>query len=62
MTHRLHLEPQPIADQWLGRCACGWVATASSWDYATRDETIAALTLAYAEHLQSGEVGKLVNL
>jgi hypothetical protein len=29
-THDLTVTPQPLADQWMGRCSCGgWSATAS---------------------------------
>jgi len=48
--HVLSLEPQPIADQWMARCPCGWVKTESSNDNNTRDETLRKLKLAFAVH------------
>lgn len=34
-AHAVELEPQPIADQWMARCTCGWRAKASAYDFGS---------------------------
>jgi hypothetical protein len=31
--HRVTYEPQPIADQWMVRCICGWSSTVSAYEF-----------------------------
>jgi hypothetical protein len=44
IEHRVSMEAQPIADQWLLRCTCGWVDKVSLNDftirYGARDEAV----------------------
>jgi hypothetical protein len=48
----LTLEPQPIADQWMGRCSCGrWQATASMYQHDTRESAIGEIRRLWGEHV-----------
>lgn len=59
-SHTLTLEPQPIADQWAGRCACGeWKATISLWSVRDRDAALDFLRTNHRHHLRA--VGALAN-
>jgi hypothetical protein len=51
MIHKLTLEPQPIADQWMASCSCGaWRSTASFYEYDTRDDLVAELERQFVQH------------
>ena len=49
--HKLTLKPQPMADQWMGECSCGWRKTASFYEATTREAAIDKIELAHADHL-----------
>lgn len=49
--HGLTLEPQPIADQWMGKCSCGWRKAVSFWDIEDRDALIAVIRRLHSEHV-----------
>jgi len=49
--HELTLEPQPIADQWMAKCACGWRDTASFYEFDDRDDLLAELRMRHAKHV-----------
>nr|WP_312295965.1 hypothetical protein [Brevundimonas diminuta] len=51
MDHKLTLEPQPIADQWMAKCSCGWRATESFWTTPDRDDLLAKLKERYQAHM-----------
>ena len=48
--HQLILEAQPIADQWMAKCACGWRATASTWEFDDRDTLLGNLRARHEQH------------
>lgn len=48
--HTLALEPQPIADQWMGRCNCGWTTTASFYEFPDRETVISVINTRHAQH------------
>jgi len=48
--HALTLEPQPMADQWMGKCSCGWRTTVSIYEAPTREATIQEIRRRHAEH------------
>lgn len=53
-THELQLVPQSIIDGWEGYCSCGeWKAFADFYTHRTRDEAIAAIQHAHAEHKET---------
>ncbi|OWK27592.1 hypothetical protein SPDO_32750 [Sphingomonas dokdonensis] len=49
--HVLSLEPQPIADQWMGRCTCGWRMIASLHDFETGIAARSALQAGFNVHI-----------
>lgn len=49
--HTLTLKPQPMADQWMGDCSCGWRRTASLYEFDTREAAIARIELLHRDHL-----------
>lgn len=53
MTHTLTLKPQPIADQWMGECSCGWRHTASLLQFDTREAAIDDIETAHLIHLDN---------
>lgn len=32
-THTTSIEPQPIADQWMAKCSCGWRKSFSTYEF-----------------------------
>lgn len=50
-THKLEIEPQPIADQMMLKCACGWREPVSAMNIQTRDELLDAISKQHLEHL-----------
>lgn len=53
MTRELHLlskEPQPIADQWMGKCSCGWRTTVSFYEIPDRDQLLEEIDSRHAAH------------
>lgn len=48
--HTLTKEPQPIADQWMGRCSCGWRTTVSVYEIADRDALLHEIDLRHSDH------------
>lgn len=32
VTHKVRTEPQPIADQVMASCSCGWRQAVSAWN------------------------------
>lgn len=53
IEHKLELESQPIADQWMAKCKCGWWSRESFWDTPDRDELLAKLRERFADHLRN---------
>lgn len=53
--HTLTLEPQPIADQWMAKCSCGWRSTESFHETPDRDDLIAVLSLRHEDHGEESE-------
>lgn len=49
--HTLTLEAQPIADQWMGKCYCGWRYTASLYDFDTREAAIKDIRAEHRGHV-----------
>jgi hypothetical protein len=52
MSHRLTLEPQPIADQWMAKCDCGWRATESVFDHRNPIGLLDSLKSKHDQHLK----------
>lgn len=50
VDHALTLEPQPIADQWMAKCSCGWQMTESFWTTPDRDDLLVKLRAAHVSH------------
>jgi hypothetical protein len=38
VQHRITREAQPIADQWMLRCSCGWSRRVDLWDPALNSQ------------------------
>jgi hypothetical protein len=51
--HRLTLEPQPIADQWMAKCSCGWRKAVSLYEHAHGWQAREAARKAHEEHVQA---------
>jgi hypothetical protein len=51
--HTLTLEPQPIADQWMAKCICGWRSTASFYEFHNRETLLEELRKRFKEHLEA---------
>jgi hypothetical protein len=51
-SHKLTLKPQPMADQWMGECSCGWRRTESLIVH-TRDSAIREIEAAHLIHLDN---------
>lgn len=51
--HALTLEPQPIADQWMAKCSCGWHSTASFYDFPNRDALLEELRKRFKQHVEA---------
>ena len=51
--HTLTLKPQPMADQWMGECSCGWRHTASLYQFDTREAAIDDIETAHLIHLDN---------
>jgi len=34
VKHDIRVEPQPMADQMMAKCSCGWQSPVSVWDFA----------------------------
>lgn len=51
--HTLTLKPQPIADQWMGECSCGWRHAASLNQFDTREAAIDDIETAHLIHLDN---------
>ncbi|MGI4876684.1 MAG: hypothetical protein ACRYG4_04290 [Janthinobacterium lividum] len=49
--HRLSAEPQPIADQLMARCSCGWRSGVSFHDFPTRELAWGEVHRRQAAHL-----------
>lgn len=49
--HNLTKEPQPIADQWMGKCSCGWQTTVSAYEISDRDTLLVEIDRRYGEHV-----------
>lgn len=59
--HQISYEAQPIADQWLARCSCGWRANVSAYDFPTRDAVLKEAERVGRDHLHSipeGDTGQ----
>lgn len=41
MPYTVNIEAQPIADQLMIRCSCGWSSTVSLYDYERRSPQVA---------------------
>lgn len=54
--HALTKEPQPIADQWMGKCTCGWRTTVSFYEIPSRYELLREIDERHARHV-GGSVG-----
>jgi len=50
VDHTLTIEPQPIADQWMAKCSCGWRQTESFWKTPDRDALLEKLRTAHRDH------------
>lgn len=57
MEHALAIEGQPIADQLMGKCSCGWRLTASFYEFPTRDEAVAKIDREFATHVATSDGG-----
>ncbi|WP_157073614.1 hypothetical protein [Sphingomonas soli] len=53
--HTLTREPQPIADQWMAKCSCGWRKPVSFYDFSTREDVFAEIDRLFAQHITEGE-------
>ena len=49
--HEPRHEPQPIADQVMAKCICGWREPVSTYGYPTRESLWAELHKRYKAHL-----------
>lgn len=50
--HEITTEGQPIADQIMVRCLCGWRLPVSMWDHRTRDELWAKIREVSESHIK----------
>ena len=49
--HMLITEPQPIADQMMVKCVCGWRQPVSLYEFGTKQAINAEVQRLYEEHL-----------
>jgi hypothetical protein len=50
LMHTLTLEPQPIADQWMARCSCGWRDRLSFHEVEGKEALLAELRRRFKVH------------
>lgn len=49
--HKLTFQAQPIADQWMAKCSCGWRSNASLYEFSERDVLLAELRNRFEKHV-----------
>lgn len=52
MKHTLAFEAQPIADQWMGRCLCGWQKAVSFNSGKCRTAVLHEIQEAWTGHIK----------
>lgn len=51
--HTLTREPQPIADQWMAKCSCGWRSPVSFWEFDTQEAVFAEIDRRFRDHIDA---------
>lgn len=49
--HKFIREPQPMADQWMAICSCGWRKPVSYYQFDTHAELFAEMDRLFAKHI-----------
>lgn len=49
----IRAEPQPIADQWMIECACGWRSAISVYEQPSRRDVMAEISRRYGAHVDA---------
>lgn len=49
--HTLTKRPQPMADQWMGECSCGWRTTVSLYSISDRDAVLTEIARQHGKHI-----------